>query len=215
MNKFKPLVLSIFCLAFMACAQEEVKLKASALRDTIYTGESLSIRLSLEGIQSDIFNDKNQDKGILGGFFEGSEGNNNFSTLVYANPETLGENIIDPYQINMLGKVYTSNSVSVQVVKPPVQQIKLEIPKEASLGEKIKVKITGKSNRSFKAQFKENEIFKINGQSSNTQVSNGKYSTQIEYTLTLKKKGIFEINRSFFKDLPKNIKLAPVKFEVK
>ncbi len=105
--------------------------------------------------------------------------------------------------------------MSVEVIEQPEEIFKIEMPKEGKVGEQITIKIIGNSNGSFTALDKENEIFKVHGSSISTSVTDGVYSCVSEYTLILKKKGVFEFDRSLFKNLPDQIKLESVKFEVK
>jgi len=216
MNKLNLLVLILFCCSISACAQKEFKLKATALSDTIVMGKSVKVRLSLEGIESDIFKGREKtDKDVLDGFFGDYQQNHDFRTFVTVSPNSLGKNSLGPYKIKLLGKEFTSNKVSVEVIEQPEEIFKIEMPKEGKVGEQIKIKIIGNSNGSFTALVKENEIFKVHGSSISTSVTDGVYSCVSEYTLILKKKGAFEFDRSLFKNLPDQIKLESVKFEVK
>lgn len=216
MNKLNVLLVAIACLVLSACAQEELNLKASALKSKIHLGESVRIRLAIEGIQSDILEDKKEASGrSLDNFFADFQDDNNFRTFVRVCPKSLGKNKLGPFKIKLMGKELKSNEVIVEVIEQTVEYIHIEMPKEGRVGEKINIKIIGHSNGSLSTHFKENDVFKINIQSCSSQVSNGNYTIKNEYTATLKRKGIFEINRTVFKNLPAHIQIEPVRIEVK
>jgi len=216
MNKLNVLVVAIASLVISACGQEELNLKASALKNKIHLGESVRIRLVIEGIQSDVLKNKNETSGrSLDNFFAEYLDNSDFRTFINVKPQSLGKNKLGPFKIKLMGKELTSNEVIVEVIEQTVEYIHIEMPKEGRVGKKIKIKITGHSNGSLSAQLKENDVFKINSQSCRSQVSNGNYTIKNEYTATLKRKGIFEINRTVFKNLPADIQIEPVRIEIK
>ncbi len=94
MNKLNLLVLILFCCSISACAQKEFKLKATALSDTIVMGKSVKVRLSLEGIESDIFKGREKtDKDVLDGFFGDYQQNHDFRTFVTVSPNSLGKTV--------------------------------------------------------------------------------------------------------------------------
>ncbi|RXQ88492.1 hypothetical protein EO244_15290 [Ancylomarina salipaludis] len=216
MNKLNVLIVATVCLVLSACAHEELSLKASASKSKIHLGESLRIRLAIEGIESDVLKRNGEAKGCgLDNFFADFQDDNNFRTFVSVCPKSLGKNKLGPFKITLMGKELTSNEVIVEVVEQSVEYIHVEMPKEGRVGERINIKITGHSNGSLSTEFKENDVLKINIQSCSSQVSNGKYTIKNEYTATLKRKGIFEINRNVFKKLPAHIRIEPVRIEVK
>jgi len=207
---------AIACLLISACGQEELNLKASALKSKIHRGESVRIRLAIEGIESDVLKKENEAGGrSLDNFSAEYLDNSDFRTFINVKPKSLGKNKLGPFKIKLMGKELTSNEVVVEVIEQTVEYIHIEMPKEGRVGEKIKIKITGHSSGSLSTQFKDNDAFKINMQSCRSQVSNGNYTIKNEYTATLKRKGIFEINRSVFKNLPADIQIEPVRIEVK
>lgn len=204
------------CLVLSACAHSELNLKATALKGKIHLGESVRIRLAIEGIQSDVLKDKKEGSGrSLDNFFADFQDDNNFRSFVHVCPKSLGKNRLGPFKIKLMGKELISNEVIVEVIEQAVEYIHIEMPKEGRVGERINIKITGHSNSSFTTKFKENDVFKINIQSCSSQVSNGKYTIKNEYTATLERKGIFEINRTVFENLPDHIQIEPLRIEVK
>lgn len=212
-NKLNLLVSLLFCFSMSACAQNELNLKATALSDTIVMGKSVKVRLTLEGIESDIF--KGREAKSWDGFFGDYHQNHDFRTFVSEMPNVLGTNVLGPYVIKMMGREFVSNTVSVKVIEQPEESFEIKMPKEGRVGEEIKIKISGVSNASFNAVLKKTDIFKVNGSTINTTVLDGVASTTSEYSVVLKKRGVFEMNRSMFKDLPEQIKITPVTFEVK
>lgn len=215
MNK-SYLLLALFCLALNACSQKnaciqkDLKFEASTSKDTIYLGETLSVRLSLQGVQSNIFkNPKSQNS-----FFEDHQEGNDFRTFIDVKPDSLGANVIGPFKIALLGKEYQSNKLLIQVISQPAENIHIEMPNKGVVGEKIQIKISGFSDRGYSFHLKDNDIFKINSQSHSTNFINGKYTKEASYTVTLKKKGVFELNKDLFNSLPDHIKLTPMQLEV-
>ncbi|WP_282126590.1 hypothetical protein [Marinifilum flexuosum] len=212
-NKLNLVLLMFVCCSMAACAQRDVNLKAKVLSDTIVIGKSVKVRLTLEGIESDIF--KGRDAKSWDGFFGDYQQNHDFRTFVNEVPNELGKNVLGPYTIKMMGREFVSNPVSVEVIEQPEESFEIKMPKEGRVGEEIKIKISGVSNASFNAVLKKTDIFKVNGSTINTTVVDGVASTTSEYSVVLKKRGVFEMNRSMFVNLPEQIKITPVTFEVK
>ncbi|PXY02268.1 hypothetical protein DF185_06370 [Marinifilum breve] len=197
----------------VACVQRDVNLKAKALSDTIIVGKSVKVRLTLEGIDSDIF--KGRDTKSSDGFFGDYHQNHDFRTFVREVPKELGKNVLGPYTIKMMDREFVSNKVIVEVIEQPEESFEIKMPKEGRVGEEITIKLSGSLNGSLTAKLKENEIFKVNARSIRTSVVNGVHNTVWEFSVKLKKKGVFEMNRSTFVNLPDQIKIKPVRFEVK
>ncbi|WP_321308572.1 hypothetical protein [Marinifilum fragile] len=212
-NKLNLLVLLLFCCSMSACAQKDLNLKASALSDTIVMGKNVKVRLTLEGIESDIF--KGRENKSWDGFFGDYQQNHDFRTFVSEVPNELGTNVLGPYTIKMMGREFVSNTVIIEVIEQPEEIFKIEMPKEGRVGEEITIKLRGRFNGSLTAIIKENEIFKVNARSVTTSIANGVHNTVWEFGVRLKKKGVFEMNRSMFRNLPDQIKITPVTFEVK
>jgi len=212
-NKLNLVLLMLVCCSMAACAQGDVNLKAKALSETIIIGKSVKVRLTLEGIESDVF--KGNDTKSLDGFFGDYQQNHDFRTFVREVPNELGTNVLGPYTIKMMGREFVSNTVIVEVIEQPEEIFKIEMPQEGRVGEEIKIKISGVSNASFNAVLKKTDIFKVNGSTINTTVVDGVASTTSEYSVVLKKRGVFEMKRSMFVNLPEQIKITPVTFEVK
>lgn len=212
-NKLNLLLLMLVCCSMVACVQRDVNLKAKALSDTIIVGKSVKVRLTLEGIDSDIF--KGRDTKSSDGFFGDYQQNHDFRTFVREVPKKLGKNVLGPYTIKMMDREFVSNKVIVEVIEQPEESFEIKMPKEGRVGEEITIKLSGSLNGSLTAKLKENEIFKVNARSIRTSVVNGVHNTVWEFSVKLKKKGVFEMNRSMFVNLPDQIKIKPVRFEVK
>ncbi|WP_133249978.1 hypothetical protein [Marinifilum breve] len=212
-NKLNLLLLMLVCCSMVACVQRDVNLKAKALSDTIIVGKSVKVRLTLEGIDSDIF--KGRDTKSSDGFFGDYHQNHDFRTFVREVPKELGKNVLGPYTIKMMDREFVSNKVIVEVIEQPEESFEIKMPKEGRVGEEITIKLSGSLNGSLTAKLKENEIFKVNARSIRTSVVNGVHNTVWEFSVKLKKKGVFEMNRSTFVNLPDQIKIKPVRFEVK
>ncbi|PKQ63813.1 hypothetical protein BZG02_07250 [Labilibaculum filiforme] len=216
MNRLNLMATLLFCLVLNACVQKntcvqhDLKLEASTSQDTIYEGESLSVRLSLQGVESDIF--KNKKSQVA--FFEDHQEGNDFRTFIDIKPELLGENLIGPFKIKLLGKEYQSNILLVEVIKPASENVQIEMPRQGVVGEKIQIKISGLMSRAYSISFIENDIFTINSQSHSTSYLNGNYTNGASFTVILKKKGVFQLNKDLFKDLPDYVQIDPVQFEV-
>ncbi len=108
-----------------ACAQKELNLKATALSDTIVMGKSVKVRLTLEGIESDIFKDREAKS--WDGFFGDYHQNHDFRTFVSEVPNELGTNVMGPYTIKMMGREFVSNTVIIEVIEQPEEIFKIEM----------------------------------------------------------------------------------------
>lgn len=211
------LLLIMTCIVLPAYAQKALDLKAIAMKDTIVLGESIKIRLSLNGVESDIFDTSLQrKKSIFDDFYyKVPKNDNSFSTVIEVTPISIGKSIFGPYEITLLGETFTSNEVPIHVLKQYPEYINIEMPSNGVLGKQIDIKISCESIRPFAIQLLDNEMFKIEKQSNSSRIINGEFTRETIFTVTLTKKGSFILDKTIFANLPKHVLVEPVNFKTK
>ncbi len=219
MIKKFTLISLLYFSSILTIAQNELKLKAIALKDNISLGEQVTIKLSIEGIQSNVLSRESeiQSNGILDDFFGHAQNIDGdcFHTFIKEKPQQLGSNLLGPYSISVMGQKFTSNTVSVLVQKPKSEQVDIILPQDAKLGEEVVIKVISKSAQSFPITLLSNEYFNIKKQSSSTEISNGKFTKEVSYKVIMLKRGIINFNSNSFADLPKHVSVNEVELVVK
>jgi len=207
---------ALFLFTLSSCAQNNVKLTATSSKDTIALGETVIIGLHLEGIKADFLSQQDADKqSIFDNFFsDGPSKANAFGTQIRVTPKELGKNTLGPYQIQLLDKEIVSNIVSIHVIKQEPEMLYVKMPQTGKVGDKITISTSCQSTANFTIGLKENDFIKRGSQSHNTSITNGNYSRKAEFTVTLLKKGRFELTRDQFSDLPEHIIVEETSIEI-
>jgi len=215
MFKKNALFSLLFSFILSLTAQEKVQLLLSTKKDSIHLGEEVFLKLSLLGIESDLFqySTTNKESIFYKMFDTPPKRDSSFSVNISLTPNEIGEHKIGPYAIKLFDKEILSNTVDIYVRKQDKKQAKFSISDEIKTNQVVELKFSG-IGMNHAISLVPNSIYESKGTSASTTYKNGKMSHTFIIKIVFFKKGSYTLSRNWFKGVPDYVTIDPIELDV-
>lgn len=190
---------------------QTLSLDTERTTDRFMVGEKIELKLRIENIPTKVIIPKKD--------FE-LETKNQFVYKFSITPNKPGKLLLGPYSIDFNGKELKSNQLELNIRKSlRANDIRITSPNKASIGEEITIELTNTKENLEKIKILESSNYtgKGIGSTSNVTLKDGIMTANyiVRFKLTFNTAGEYEINESWFENIPENLNLRTEKIKIK